>query len=356
MSHQVGASGGGSVWPDLTFSTDGSVIWVRARRTSSNAFQPIRYLSNFDIAIRASEFESGVDNFVEAVLARLASEHVNEVDLAALWKEIGDERRNPDLAGWRKLEAMMGLDPDEAPDDLMEALRIKACAWGTGAIEEIAASSKTTAVSDLDLILEARKRSVPVHVANIENVRQQIDGVVDHSMYPWQRAAEAARVAREVWSIGRGPISTAILADLFDVPTRYVEQPDEGAALPLAAAFRSDTDAALVSVLLRKRHPAGRRFALARLIGDHLNAGQAERILPSTETKTDRQKFQRAFSQEFLCPIADLTEFMGQETDEPTDDTIEDAAYYFCVSPLLVKTTLVNKGLLSRNALDGSIT
>src|SRR3972149_3728314 len=34
MSHQLGAVGGGYVWPDLSFASDGSTVLVRSRPTS----------------------------------------------------------------------------------------------------------------------------------------------------------------------------------------------------------------------------------------------------------------------------------------------------------------------------------
>jgi hypothetical protein len=51
-----------------------------------------------------------------------------------------------------------------------------------------------------------------------------------------------------------------------------------------------------------------------------------------------------------LCPVEDLKGFVA--TDQPTDDQIEEAANEFEVSPLLIKTTLVNQGLLELQALQ----
>ena len=352
MSHKVGASGSGYVWPDLTFCSDGSAVLVRARSTSGSPAQPLRYLSDFDVFIQASDFERGVDDFIEAVLARLASQGLYDVDLAALWKELWEERSEPDLAAWRKLEAIMGLDPDEAPDALINSLREAAVSSGIGAIEEIAAASKTKALSDLEVLLdEARPKAAPVDVADLADVRQRIDREVDPSRFPWLRAAQAASIARQVWSVGGGPVSNAKLSDLFAIAEERVQQPEDAVVVPMAAGFRDDNDGQRIHVFLKKRHPTGRRFALARLVGDHLVAAQAEQVLPATDAKTERQKFQRAFAQEFLCPFSELAEFLGSGIDDPNDELIEDAADHFQVSPLLVKTTLVNRQLMDREAL-----
>ncbi|MDD3449040.1 MAG: hypothetical protein PHF72_08440, partial [Gammaproteobacteria bacterium] len=88
---------------------------------------------------------------------------------------------------------------------------------------------------------------------------------------------------------------------------------------------------------------------LARLVADHIYRSAGDRLLPATDARTARQKFQRAFAQEFLCPFTALSDFLG--STEPTDDRIEEAADLFNVSPLLVKTTLVNRGVLGREVL-----
>ena len=43
------------------------------------------------------------------------------------------------------------------------------------------------------------------------------------------------------------------------------------------------------------------------------------------------------------------------ENKRPDDKTIEDAAAYFEVSPLLIKSTLVNKSIPDRGVLSGVI-
>jgi len=82
------------------------------------------------------------------------------------------------------------------------------------------------------------------------------------------------------------------------------------------------------------------------LIADGLVAPDGERLLPATAAKTSRQKFQRSFAQEFLCPSKALLERLG--SSPPEDEDIENAAQYFEVSPLLVRSKLANEGILPR--------
>jgi Zn-dependent peptidase ImmA (M78 family) len=69
--------------------------------------------------------------------------------------------------------------------------------------------------------------------------------------------------------------------------------------------------------------------------------------LPSTDTKTVRQKVQRAFAAEFLCPIDHLMTFLGDTGI--TEAALDDAADYFGVSPLAVRSHLENNGILPAN-------
>lgn len=117
MSHRMPAIGGGFVWPDLAFQgSDGSQISAVCKRHNlsiSDQLSPIRYLNNFSAVIDTSAFEDGVTSFVEAVLARLHSCGIRKSELHDLWDDLGYERGNVKAASRRKLEAILGLDPDE---------------------------------------------------------------------------------------------------------------------------------------------------------------------------------------------------------------------------------------------------
>lgn len=91
-------------------------------------------------------------------------------------------------------------------------------------------------------------------------------------------------------------------------------------------------------VALRSKWEAGRRFDLARLLGDRL-LGQEEPLLPATSAYTYRQKAQRAFAAELLCPYQAVREFLGADRSE---ERREEAADHFNVSPLAISTVLAN--------------
>jgi hypothetical protein len=349
ISHKIGAAGGGYLWPDVSFNSDGSTITIQSE---SALFpftgQDIRYINNFSTIITAEEFESKISLFVESVIARLLTLRIDAAELIGLWKEVCAERQDLSLSRWRKLEAIMGFDPDDASDYLVVGLQEAADNYGSDAIEEIAAASQEKA---LDVIKELsgapRTESTRLSIPGFDGLRQELRGIKS-TLFPWQRGEEAAQIARRTWSLGEGPVSSEHIADIFEFRQELIFEPSKRKG-PMSAGFREFESMDRFKVFLNTPYPANQRFALMRLVADNLTAQPDDKLLPASDIKTYRQKFQRAFAQEFLCPYQELKEFIV--SSEPNYDDIEDAALHFGVSPLLIKSVLINKGHIGRGTL-----
>ena len=83
---------------------------------------------------------------------------------------------------------------------------------------------------------------------------------------------------------------------------------------------------------------------VSRLICDAVIAPEDDTILPATADKTARQKTQRAFAAELLCPIEQIRERMGD--DYRDEDLWGEMAEDFNVNPLVIKTQLANHHLI----------
>ena len=270
-----------------------------------------------------------------------------------LWDEVGEERRDPDLSELRILEACMGYDPDEVPDYHIEGLRKLMQTHGKSAVQEmVAAYGLATAPSLKNLRDTVRENNVVVCVPDCDDVRRRIGEECDALQAPWRRAESAASIAREKWDM-RLPVSTETFCDILGIRHPDFLRDKSGGQGSFMAGFREagSTDRFLASI--NSKYSTSRRFELARLVADHLAAREEDMLLPGTRSMTSRQKFQRAFAQEFLCPFTELEEYLGTKT--PDSDDIYDAARHFDVSPLLIHTTLVNKGVLERETLEGSM-
>ncbi|MGD9889548.1 MAG: ImmA/IrrE family metallo-endopeptidase, partial [Halothiobacillaceae bacterium] len=89
--------------------------------------------------------------------------------------------------------------------------------------------------------------------------------------------------------------------------------------------------------------PYVRRFELARQLGDAVWQKGTDFGVVS-RSKSDRQKFQRAFAQNLLCPFEHLQRVI--DVNDPTPDAMQKAARRFGVHPSVIRNQLVYKGYL----------
>jgi hypothetical protein len=351
LAHQIGAAGKGYLWPDISLSSDGGTVTIRARPTAATDTQPVRYLNTLDAAIAVDDFEKAIQNFMDGVIGRLDNEVQSETALKTLWREILQERSDPASSNRRKLEAIMGFDPGDAPDLLLDMLEKMKNTYGCAAIEEIAAASPDNAAEDVNLLWNSvRPESVPLRIPRYDVIRQRLSENAQRlPPSPWRYAETAARITRQEWEIKAGPISNKIFEDILHIPQNIIWSRKLISDMPMSVGFREDGDINAMSVYIDRKPVTSRRFALGRLVGDLIGAENCDRLLPVTEAVTQRQKFQRAFAQELLCPFTELSEFLGSR--KPDDNVIEDAAALFEVSPLMIRTILVSKEIIHRDAL-----
>jgi hypothetical protein len=345
MAHSLAAIGGGFVWPDLTILSDGEQVLAQVRPTGGQKWEPIRYMENWDCPLSAGEFEAAVDSFIESVLARLASCQILGTELHLLWHELRTERCDPETASVRRLEALLGFDPATASDVLIDELLEKARSEGRAAVDEVVAGFGSIAPE----ILKQVDESLTSHGTTLDSAKVKDLGGRRESWSmtgpPWERGARAARLAREIWSLNGRPVRNDELVGLVGAEPSLITELGS-ADVPMPAAKWTTPDRQGWSVVLRSRWQVGRRFEMCRLIADGLVAPEGELLLPATNAKTSRQKFQRAFAQEFLCPSVALLDRLGSLP--PEDEDIESAAQYFEVSPLLIRSKLANQDILPR--------
>ena len=354
MSHKISGTGGGYRWPDLTFASDGETVQVHSRQTGSRyKSQLINYISDFNIRVHADEFEMAIDGFIQAVVGRLRSSGA-EIEgikddaeaLIQLWEDVCSERSDPESATWRKLEAMMGCDPGEAPEDLMEMLQKASSSYGKAAIEELVAASRDIPLGNLEKLWdESSSQAIKIKIPGVNEIRNRVEEEqASYYVLPWQRATRVAATVRQMWEIEPGPLPSSVLLDRLNISKKRWGSRKGYSSVKASAGLRNGTDTDL-SVFMYRKYDTGNRFDLARLVGDHIDTlASEERLLPSTKAKTARQKFQRVFAQELLCPFKDLQDSLS--TDRPDEDDIERVAEEYGVSPRTVESTLVSKRVL----------
>ena len=353
-SHKVGNVGGGYVWPNLSFSSDWQFILVSAHPTERWDAEPVRYLNRFDeLPVPIADFEGAASGFIEATIERLSGAGCPKSELRALWDEVSAERMDAETANRRILEACMGFDPDEAPVDLLDVVSERIIPYGEGAIREIAAERKDETVSYINRVLESvgKKDAMTARLPNLADIKRRLASQPAESNVPWIRAERTAQIARETWGLA-SPAHTSVLCDLLSIRQDGFLAVSPNGETPTLAGVRDAGDMDAFHISMSVKHPNARRFGLARLMADHIAADAEDALLPATRLRTERQKFQRAFAQELLCPFDALNDYLGYPDAETVgEDDIHYAADYFDVSPRLIRTALVNKGVLSRESL-----
>jgi hypothetical protein len=343
MSHDMPAIGGGFVWPDLAFQgSDGSqILAVCKSHIISEDLSPIRYLNNFSAVIDTSLFENSVSAFVETVLARLHSCGIRNSKLHDLWSDLQYERESAKAFSHRKLEALLGLDPDE-DGQLISSLSKWSKLYGKQALEEISASTDKTRIADILKETKATAQGVkslaemPSRVESSILVNQPVDTA------PWQQGQAAAYTLRKKWQLGSQPISDETLADRLSITPHTLLDVKE--KMPFSFAVSNGSK---LGFILNRSHSHGRRFDTARLIGDHVGFDLDEMLRPATGGVTTRQQFQRAFAAEFLCPSEMIRErFSGKLDQGHIGDVVAGLSADYDVSEQLIFHHMQNRNVL----------
>ncbi len=264
MSHELAAAGHGYLWPKMLFASDGENIQIWAVQSSPNPNMAVRYLCDASDLITGLQFEHSIDHFMDCVIARLDSVGLGRTSLLDLWTEICAERENADISDYRRLEAMLGFDPDECPEELhlqFSDLIPKAGADAVAEIAQVCASPNPQKI--LKEITEfAASRGYEGQIDIPINVE------TDNSAAPWQRGKNLAQQIRSQAGLNGDAVDDKVLCNLLGL-TKDAITDQLYSNHPLGMAVRIG-DRARSKFLLSKRHRTGRRFELARLLCEHL--------------------------------------------------------------------------------------
>jgi hypothetical protein len=346
MAHKISTVGGGYVWPNITIISDGERIVFDSQDTRCRPEEPLRYISRYTAVVPAVEFESAIDLFIDQVRGQLREEQLRNTNLEIIWSELQDERNNPVISERRKLEALLGTDPEGIADSIVDRLIADGKELGQSGMEELAAdrsAERNPATSD-DVKLLANSDGFDSNPRDAVRLEDKSYSSLPQHEAAWKRGVAAARALRAQENLGAEPISNGRLCQLLGVASAAAVAGVRRGTL----SFELDESPTKGRVVLRSRHEAGRRFNLARLLGDRVAVTTGSRLVPATRAYTYRQKLQRSFAGEFLCPFEALADLL---LGDFSVEAIEDAAAHFSVSEMTVRTLLANHGLIDREEL-----
>ena len=340
QAHEMAGIGRGWLWPNIVIRSDGLRIEFDVRPTSETRTERLRYMTDKRTVVSAEAFEAGVDALVGRVMERLGRSPVPDSDLGIAWRELAAERNDAELTMYRKIEACRGFDVDEADPEQIEQILADGDELGTNAISEVAADQFLTAKELHEVATHSGFDTDPGSGAD------PLDGLWDGlgNVAPWRVGADAAGSLRSREKLGDDRVPDVRLAELCGIDGGALGELGIGGPM----AFTLHANGPRSRVVLRSKWRTGRRFELARLLADRLLVETGESLRPATRASTYRQKMQRAFAAELLCPVASLVDFLN---DDFSDEAREEAAERFDVSPFAVTTVLVNNGRLDRDEI-----
>ena len=342
LAHHLPSVGAGYPWPNVSLWGEGDRCAIAVHRDDTGFQRAVRFLSEPSLTyVPAASVEAATDAFIRAVLED-AGQACDGLDVE--YSDLQAERSDPATSAWRKLEAMLGFDPDDAPEGLMSGYEEMAEKYGADGIEEAALAHKGEGSAQaLKDSIEAAETSKLVLHAPSETKGMSLD----HSsmLRPWRLAVDSAQNLRRRLAMPPGPIRNRRLSEVLGIRVERIARSRRPSAdIPYGLRLRRDSGRGS-KLALRSRWTHSLRFELCRSLGDSIWSG-SDPLGPLSTAKSGRQKFQRAFAQEFLCPFDDLRDYIG--TDKPTGDDIHAAARHFHVSEWLVQATLANNQLIDR--------
>jgi len=349
-AHKMNAIGEGYSWPNLEIWSDGVRTMLISHPSRDPETKPFRYVGAFPTIVSSSLFQDAVDEFLPRVLGRLLAEDVPESNLDRLWRDVLAERSDPAISLRRRLEALLGRDPDAIEDDAVERLVLDADRLGEGAVEEVAAERARFPEEEIELTaqsLEATARSVGFAGSTRDAVswspRVPLPRQAD--VPAWKLGAAAAAALRDQEKLGYAALTDRRLTQFAGTVSTALTSKNRGEA---ALSYALDEPGGNSRIVLPQIRKTARRFALARLLGDRL-MNRMGALHPATHTYTYRQKAQRSFAAELLAPFEAVEDMLRGDFSE---DAQYDVADHFSVSPMVINTLLKNHNRIERDVPD----
>ena len=360
FSHRMATVGDGYAWPGITILSDGVRVSLASEPSRDAGAVLFRYLgASGHQTVPATEMEDAVDGFVRDVLARLDGRELRGTNLHRLRKDLETERQDREHPRFRRQEARLGCAPDETDEDAIRDRLGDAAALGEEALAEAAADAAARGHAPDRMMSAARIMETAGRNGFDADSRDAI-ALGDATVVPRPEEAEAwdvgqrlARTLRDQEALDGRPVSDGELAGFAATTNDAISRDGRSSD---GISFVLDRNGGPARISLGSRRRTGRRFDLARLIGDRLlgdRMGHAdERLFPATRARSYRQKAQRSFAAEFLSPFDAVDDMLG---DDRSEERQNDVARHFNVSPMTVRTQLENRGRLDPGDAPGIV-
>jgi hypothetical protein len=334
--HDLGRHLDGFALPRLCVAAEPPAVrltWGRRARLGS----PVDFLESGDRLLPKSEVMDELRRFVDSVCIRLSDRGVAGTWLQNEWEAIIGA--DDDETEYCRLVAAVGLHPydsDPATADLIM------CALSTlpesvrddflciaDPVDPV--SQASALVADLDRATDQRTR-LPKEMVE---ARTRARGVPAEPA-PWSIGYQMARDVRSRLGLGDEPIQSLTTLGL----PQNLSQAGSG-AYTLYDAVVSAPDPEFLGIVTNRPSAAGKRFAVARCIGDWAWSRGTRHSGIMTSAATFRQQLSRAFAAELLAPISAVRCRLPSDYAGP--ENLDDIADEFGVSDWVIRHQIQNQ-------------
>lgn len=328
--HDLAFAGDGFVLPSLTmFPASGRMHlrWVQRQP----CYTQLQFVDAGEARVRSGELEEQFGILIDAVLDRLRVEGATFGSMEDTWEAIN--RLESDEREFSRAAALLGVDPFDVEDSLADAI---VAFW-----EDAAPSLRDDALAAADASSLPRVHEwLRDHLATLEGADDGGEWATFRQLLPpsahgtpWAHGYDLARAVRAELGTGNGRYDFVSSGSL-SFPHSETQSP----STRIQGLVAADSPACMTT----PRGVSGRRFLLARALGDYL--GRSERsasILSSLAT--DRQARSRAFAAELLAPAESLRERLSDQPVPP--ERVDDLGHEFGVSSQVIRHQIENHHL-----------
>ncbi len=354
FAHSMATVGEGYAWPNILVFTDGVQTFLKSSPTRNPGKVSFRYIGAAELEIvPPAQLETAIDGFIENILTRLGSRNIGNSNLHRLWNDLKAERQDPEAARFRRLEAQLGYDPDEIDDTVLLERLGDMATLGEWALGEMACDAalhdngQDQMLSATELSSIACNNGFNTNLDDAVSLECDADIPEPAETAAWRVGKSAARSLRDRLNLDGQPVSNAQLSEFAGTTVDAIK--DTNRRSHAVSFVLSGQGGGTAHVALRSKWETGRRFDLARLVGDRVLSRKlsyaGERLNPATRARSYRQKAQRAFAAELLSPFASTEEMLNGDYSEEKQN---EAADHFNVSPMTIRTQLANHGCIDR--------
>ena len=313
LAHRMSSIGEGYVWPNIEIASDGLLVrFVSSPSTDPHA-GAFRYVGAPRLETVAVEtFEEAVQRFVRIVIARLDDRGVLDTNLHRLWRDL-EREQDEETSPFRRIEAMLGHDPDEGNEAEIRAQLSDADRLGRDAVAELAADAghDERPVRADEVREDARRAGSDARVEDAARLASTDDIPAWGECQAWRVGVAMAQALRAATALNGQPVANAGLCELAGTSETAIQE--QGRTTD-RLSFALDDDGGRSRIALRSKWETGRRFDLARLMADRLQCLAAldpfspdqqpshwPRVGPVT-VRSDRRQVPTGFGTTAPCP------------------------------------------------------